>query len=109
MWERFKLRVLKNEHQKVKDFEETSDSAFEISYDRWMCRCETEEGESELCKKQKNSENYFQVETTRDKVEWKSVLGKKWKKGVMKVLGTIGAKSEIETEYSETPFDDKIQ
>ena len=48
VWENFKLWLLTNEHQTVKDFEEMSDSEFKTSFDGELCRCEREEGEYEF-------------------------------------------------------------
>ena len=51
----------------------------------------------------------FQTEIERNEIERRSVLGRKCKKGVMKVLGTLGAETEIEAENSETPFNEEMQ
>ena len=86
-----------------------SDSTFKISYDGELCRYETEEGEYEFYKKHEDSENYFQIEIERNEIEWRSILGRRYKKGVMKVLGSLGAEAEIEAKNSELPFNVKMQ
>ena len=98
-----------NEYQTVKDLEEISISSFKISYDRETCRYEKDEGEYEFYKKQKDSENYFQIDAAKNEIKWKSIIGRRYKKRVMKVLGSRGAESETETVNSELPFNDEMQ
>ena len=66
-----------------------------MSIDGELCRCETKEGEYEFYKKHEDNKNYFQIEIERNEIEWRSILGRRHKKGVTKVLGTLGAETDI--------------
>ena len=90
--------MLTNEHQRVKDFEEMSVSSFKISCDGEICRHEKDKGEYEFYKKQKDSENYFQIDTANNEIERKRILGRKHKRRVIKVIGTLVVEAGIETE-----------
>ena len=60
-------------------------------------------------KNHEDSGNYFQIEIEINEIEWRSILGRRYKKVVMKLLGSLGSESEIETENSELSFNDEIQ
>ena len=59
---------------------------------------------SSTTKKQKESETYFKTDMRSDSIEWKSILERKCKIWVMKVVGTLGVEADMETENLEQPF-----
>ena len=55
-----------------------------------MCRNEKEEGSYEYYEIKDEIENYLKTTEPQKKVEWKDILGRKFKRGVGKTISTLG-------------------
>ena len=65
-------------------------STFQILQGEIMHRCKVEDGSYKHCKR-KNSENYFNKEEPQMTLAWKSILGRKFKGGVVEIIIRLGA------------------
>ena len=106
IWNQFKQWIVGNDYHTVYDFKEMMRSTFKIANGETMCRYETEEGAYEYYKRKEESENYFETEEPQEMLDWKSILVRKFKGRVVKIISTLGVEVEPSTELTEQPFSD---
>ena len=68
------------------DFKEMTSSTFKVAKGETMCRHEIEEGAYEFCERKDDSNNYFKIEEPHETLEWKNILSRKFKVGVVKII-----------------------
>ena len=54
-----------------------------------------------VIKRNEEDNNYYKTELPQDELEWKGVIGRKIKGGVVKIIGTIGKAVESTSEQKE--------
>ena len=64
-------------------------SIFKIANGDSTCRCEIDEGTYEHYEIKDNSENFAKNAETQENVEWKDILGQKFKSGLVKIINTF--------------------
>ena len=94
IWNKFKQWMVRNDYRTVYDFKEMMCSTFKTANDETMCRYETKEGAYKYFKRKEESENYFATEEPQEMLEWKSMVGRKFKGGVVKIISTLGSELE---------------
>ena len=103
-WNRFKKWIANNDHCTSYDFKEMMHSMFKIANGDSTCRCETDERTYEYCERKEDSEIYFETIEPHQIVEWKGILGQKFKSGVVKIISTLGVEVATSTETVDQPF-----
>ena len=89
-WNTFKNWIVNNEQHTVCDLKEMTRIKFKITQGEKMRGCKAEDEAYEFYKRKEVREKYVKAEYPQETLEWKIILGRKFKGGVMKIISHLG-------------------